>query len=232
MTPGRPQSGLPDINRPLLASCCTLARAVLPLYFQSITVVGREHIPATGPLLITPTHRSRWDGILVNYLLGWPAGPRLLRFMVLENQFVGIQGWLIPRMGGFPVNRDRPSRATLKLTLDILGQGESLVVFPEGHIHRDHDLLPVKPGILRLALQAHQARPDLQILPVSLLYSPPTIPWWSRVQVHIAPPIDLTPFQTQSSKMASQALADRLTAALATLTDTQRKPYNGDVTFS
>lgn len=232
MTPGRPQSGLPDINRSLVAGCHGLARVVLPLYFQSITVVGREHIPATGPLLITPTHRSRWDGILVPYLLGWPAGRRCLRFMVLENQFVGIQGWLMPRMGGFPVNRERPSRATVELTLEILRQGESLVVFPEGHIHRDHDLLPIKSGILRLALQAHQACPDLQILPVSLLYSPPTIPWRTQVHVHIAPPIDLTPFQTQPSKIATQALVDRLTAALVTLTDTQRKPYNGDVTFS
>ncbi len=72
---------------------------VLPLFFNKIKVNGLENIPADDPVIIAPTHRSRWDALVVPYALGRLASGRDLRFMVSANEVKGLQGWIIKRMG-------------------------------------------------------------------------------------------------------------------------------------
>jgi len=44
----------------------TLAnKIVLPFYFSKIDISGQENIPLTGAVIVAPTHRSRWDAIIV-----------------------------------------------------------------------------------------------------------------------------------------------------------------------
>ncbi|UWU48461.1 hypothetical protein APLC1_3256 [Limnospira platensis C1] len=38
-----------------------MGRIFMPLYFQQIEVEGQEYIPREGPVILAPTHRSRWD---------------------------------------------------------------------------------------------------------------------------------------------------------------------------
>ena len=74
---------------------------VLPVYFGRITVSGQENIPRTGPVIVAPTHRSRWDALIVPYAVGRLASGRDLHFMVSANETRGVQGWFISRMGDF-----------------------------------------------------------------------------------------------------------------------------------
>src|SRR3712207_5600521 len=76
---------------------------VLPLYFRT-KVIGQEHIPQDGPVILAPTHRSRWDALIVPYATGRFASGRDVHFMVTVDEVKGLQGWLIRRLGGFPVN--------------------------------------------------------------------------------------------------------------------------------
>jgi hypothetical protein len=45
-------------------------RFVLPFYFRQLKVTGQENIPKTGPVILAPTHRSRWDALLIPYAAG------------------------------------------------------------------------------------------------------------------------------------------------------------------
>ncbi|MFM6202717.1 MAG: 1-acyl-sn-glycerol-3-phosphate acyltransferase, partial [Dolichospermum sp.] len=38
---------------------------VLPSFFRDIKVTGRENIPRNGPVILAPTHRSRWDSLVL-----------------------------------------------------------------------------------------------------------------------------------------------------------------------
>ena len=38
---------------------------LLPNFFKTIRIVGQENIPTSGPVVFAPTHRSRWDALLV-----------------------------------------------------------------------------------------------------------------------------------------------------------------------
>ena len=55
---------------------------VIPLFFGKITINGQENIPLHDPVIVAPTHRSRWDAFIVPYALGRLVSGRDLRFMV------------------------------------------------------------------------------------------------------------------------------------------------------
>ncbi|MDB9376621.1 1-acyl-sn-glycerol-3-phosphate acyltransferase, partial [Nodularia sphaerocarpa] len=62
---------------------------LLPLFFGQIEITGQENIPLTGPVIFAPTHRSRWDSLLLPYATGRCVTGRDLRFMVTINECQG-----------------------------------------------------------------------------------------------------------------------------------------------
>ena len=89
-------------------------KLVVPAYFGAVEVIGQEHIPASGPIILAPTHRARWDSIILPLAAGRPVTGRDLRFMVSADEVKGLQGWLIRRLGGFAVNVKRPTISSLR----------------------------------------------------------------------------------------------------------------------
>jgi len=192
---------------------------VLPFYFNHVEVTGQEYLPTNGPVILAPTHRSRWDAILVPYAAGrWVTG-RDLRFMVSANEIKGVQGWFIDRMGGFGVNPDHPTIATLRYGVEVLQRGETLVIFPEGGIFKDGQVHALKPGMARLALQAELSKPGLgiKIVPITMRYNPLTPHWRSDVKVAIGSPLAVSDYATGAIKPCASRLTTDLEAAMQAL---------------
>src|SRR4028118_1327101 len=97
-------------------------RFVLPFYFRQLKVTGQENIPTSGPVILAPTHRSRWDALLMPAMTGRGVTGRDLRFMVSADEIRGIQGWFIRRLGGFPVDTKHPAITTLRHGVELLQQ--------------------------------------------------------------------------------------------------------------
>lgn len=192
-------------------------RVVLPFYFRHLKVTGQENIPRTGPVILAPTHRSRWDALLIPYAAGRTVTGRDLRFMVTEDEMKGIQGWFIRRMGGFPVNTKHPGVASFRHSLELLVQGEALVIFPEGDIYRDFQ--PLKPGMARIALQAEASKPGmgLTILPINIHYSSPIPHWRCDATVTIGTPIKVANYCSKSTKKSAEKLTQDLEIAMRNL---------------
>lgn len=201
-------------------------RLVVPLYFGSVEITGQEHIPSSGPLILAPTHRARWDSIILPLATGRSVTGRDLRFMVTSDEVQGLQGWFIRHLGGFPVNVKRPTIASLRHGIDLLLAQEMLVIYPEGNIFRDDQVHRLKPGLARIALQAEAARPGLngQILPIDLYYSEAYPSWGCGVRVQIGAPITAGKYlqgQTHSEavKAGAKALTQDLQRSLEALVD-------------
>ena len=192
-------------------------KLVLPAYFSHIEITGQENIPETGPVILAPTHQARWDSLLVG-LLGKQAG-RYLRFMVTADECLGIQGWFIRQLGGFPVHVRRPSVKSLRHGVQLLQEKEMMVIYPEGNIYRD-GLHPLKPGLARIALRAERSRPnlDVKIVPMSLAYSEPCPQWRGTAKVTIGEPICVANYKAGEPKVRSKELTKDLQSALARLT--------------
>jgi 1-acyl-sn-glycerol-3-phosphate acyltransferase len=186
---------------------------VIPGFFGKIEIFGQENIPRQDPVIVAPTHRSRWDAFIVPYAIGRLVSGRDLRFMVSANEVKGIQGWVIRRMGGFPVDTERPQLNTVRHSIELLKSNqEMLVIFPEGGIFNDYQIHPLKRGVAAIALQAETSKSEMgvKILPVGIRYSKPYPTWGSNVRVDIGVPITVKEYSSKSLRQSSQ----KLTAAL------------------
>ncbi len=221
-TPEVVRSSCPSKLSPWLAPLAyTVGECLLlPNFFKTIRIIGQENIPTSGPVVFAPTHRSRWDALLVG-LVGHQATGRYLRFMVTADECLGLQGWAIKRLGGFPVDVRRPAIATLRHGMQLLQNQQTLVIFPEGDIFRQKQIQRLKPGLARLALQAEQLTPSLgvKVLPIYLDYDSPCPTFGSNVEVRIGQPLAVKDYLTSgSAKQQAMKLTADLKQTLDSLT--------------
>ncbi len=193
--------------------------AILPAYFGRIEVSGQEHLPASGPTILAPTHRSRWDALIVPHAAGRLVSGRYLRFMVSANEMSGLQGWFISRLGGFPVDPQHPGMESLRHTVELLCQGEMLAIFPEGNIYRQPQVNPLKRGVAVTALRAQTKLNEqtVRIVPISIHYSDDYPHWGTDVRVEIGQSIAVADYHRGTLKRDSQQLTTDLEAALKDL---------------
>jgi 1-acyl-sn-glycerol-3-phosphate acyltransferase len=145
----------------------------LRAWFRRIAVVGHAHLPHGGPVLLAPTHKARWDALLLPHAAGRRVTGRDCRFMVTLDEMKGLQGWFLHRLGCFAVNQNRPSLASLRYAVDLLAGGQQLVVFPEGRIRRDGGPIRLHQGLARLALLAASQGVAVPVVPVGIAYGHP-----------------------------------------------------------
>ncbi|UKO96968.1 lysophospholipid acyltransferase family protein [Nostoc sp. UHCC 0870] len=194
---------------------------LLPFFFGHIKITGQENIPKTGPVILAPTHRARWDSLLLPYAAGRYVTGRDLQFMVTIDECQGLQGWFVRRMGGFPVNPQHPAVATLRHAVEVLHQGQMLVIYPEGDIFRDGKVHQLKPGIARLALSAEFHHPGLgvKIIPVGINYSEPYPSWGADVSIEIGSAINVKDYTNGKVKQNAKRLTEDLTRTLQHLSN-------------
>ncbi|HIK38333.1 MAG: 1-acyl-sn-glycerol-3-phosphate acyltransferase [Geminocystis sp.] len=185
---------------------------VFPFFFKEIVVEGKENVPKEGAVIVAPTHRSRWDALIVPYATGRLVSGRDPHFMVSANEMKGIQGWFIRRLGGFPVNTERPELSSLTHTYELLTRGEMVVIFPEGGIFRTSEVQPLKRGLGKVAAEVAMNYPevDLKILPVAIRYSEAIPRRGCRVWVRVGRGLRVSYYLADTPRQTSI----RLTAAL------------------
>jgi 1-acyl-sn-glycerol-3-phosphate acyltransferase len=193
---------------------------VLPFYFSRIEVSGQQHLPGEGAVILAPTHRSRWDPMLLTYGAGRLVTGRDLRFMVTIDEMKGIQGWFLERLGCFPVNPRKRDVGSLRHGIDLLRQHRMLVIFPEGRIAEASTTVEsIRSGLAYIGLQAGAAQAGLnvQVVPISICYNPPVPSWRSRASMVIGEPLAVKDDGRQSIKDRAKELSDDLQKALQAL---------------
>lgn len=133
---------------------------VLAKLLVRVEVSGLQNVPETGGFILAPGgHRSILDTPMATL-----ASPRVLRFMGAETYFnIPVLGSFLRIMGGFPVERAVTDRLALRLSEEVLRNGEPLVVFPEGTRQEGPIVQPLKEGAAFLACRA-----EVPIIPVGL----------------------------------------------------------------
>ena len=140
-------------------------------FFRRRIVIGEENLPSNGSVVLAPTHRSRWDALMLTMAAGRRVTNRDCRYMVTRSEMKGLQGWFLNRLGCFPIDQGRPSLTTLRYAVDLLLARQQLVVFPEGKINRFSEPVKLKKGLIRIAQLASNKGLDIKIVPVGLAYS-------------------------------------------------------------
>jgi 1-acyl-sn-glycerol-3-phosphate acyltransferase len=120
-TPSRGARWFYWAGRNFLVAFCTI--------WLRMRVEGKEHVPAEGPFILAPVHRSNLDTPIVAGVTRRP-----LRYMGKDSLWKGHRffGWVLSALGGFPVSRGTADRDALRRCQVILDSGQILVLFPEG----------------------------------------------------------------------------------------------------
>lgn len=149
-----------------------------------IRVVGLEHVPPTGPVLLAGNHTGFLDGPLVFTLL-----PRPSAFLVKSELYDGPFRPLLVFARQIPIRRGTPHREALHAALQILAAGGVLGMFPEG-TRGTGTLDSVQHGIGYLAL-----RSGCPVVPVVCLGTADALPkgrrlprWRAPVDIVFGPP--------------------------------------------
>ena len=138
-----------------------LIRFVVRLVFAimlDVHVVGRQHVPETGQLIIASNHLSWVDVPLIPAYL-----KRRVVYMAKEETFKGIGGRFIRFLGSFPVRRGEADRQSLRAAEQQLKSGGILCIFPEGTRSKTHTLAQAHAGTGMIAL-----RSGAPVLPVAI----------------------------------------------------------------
>ncbi len=181
-----------------------LVRAVVGSFFRvwfRLSISGAEHIPATGPAVITPNHKSFWDSFFIG-----AATPRHLRFMGKSELFEGWKGPLLVKLGAFPVRRGQSDADALATSRAILAAGGLLSLFPEGTRVREPDALgEPRRGATRLAIEARAPLVPAAISGTDHLWLGP-IPKPKKVSVAFGAPIGVE--ELEATPEAAAALLE------------------------
>jgi 1-acyl-sn-glycerol-3-phosphate acyltransferase len=193
----------------------------LPRYFRRLQVLGQAHLPRYGPVILAPTHRSRWDALIVPYAAGKHITGRHLRYMVTIDEMQGLQGWFIQHMGGFAIDTRAPGISSLRYGIDLLHQNQTVVIFPEGGdllANRAKGLNQLHPGLARLALQAmhHPQSLPVRIVPMAINYTG-LEKGRCDVEVQIGQAIDASDYLGRSNKRSAHQITQDLSYALKQL---------------
>ena len=99
-----------------------------------VTVEGMENLPRHKALLC-PNHASNWDPLIIATRL--PVNYRLHAMAKKELFENPVLGWILRRLGVFPVNREGTDIKAVKTAMQILKDGDNLLIFPEGTVIRN-----------------------------------------------------------------------------------------------
>ena len=144
---------------------------VLKIFFRKKIISNKIDLPKNSPVILAPTHRSRWDGLILTMAMGRRITKKDCRFMVTNNEMRGIQGWFLKRLGCFSINQVSPSLSVLRNVVNLIVSRRQLVVFPEGKINKYGKNLILKEGLYRLAKLASKKINPITVVPIGIAYS-------------------------------------------------------------
>ena len=172
---------------------------VLRFFFSKKIIVGKEFLNLVdGPLIVAPTHRSRWDGLILTFAIGRRVTNRDCRFMVTTPEMKGLQGWFLKRLGCFSINQESPSLFSLRYAVELIFSKNQLVIFPEGKITKHGKKLNLKQGLFRLAKLARKKGEPIKIVPIGIAYENVKPKFRDRFAICIEKPFDLDDFTDAS----------------------------------
>lgn len=125
-------------------------KVVLPpvLALWRFQVLGKENVPADGPLIVASNHASYMDPLALGV-----ACPRPLSYMAKAELFrIPVLGSLIRAVHAYPVERGEKTsaKAAIKKSVQILQEGRAVGIFPQGTRVREGDG-DAKAGVAVLA---------------------------------------------------------------------------------
>jgi 1-acyl-sn-glycerol-3-phosphate acyltransferase len=193
-------------------------------FYADIRVVGKERIPARGPLLIAVNHQN---ALVDSLIASWVVPRRMAmtaKATLADNPLIALVFRMLQvvplrrvsdearKSNGTPFDRSR-NREAFREIIDLLKQNGAVLIFPEGKSHNKYGLEPLKTGLARLALQARDEGGvrGLRILPLGLVFENKGAPG-TAVGARFGEVIEMDAWPDANHVILTEEIAKRLCA--------------------
>ena len=138
-------------------ACLIASNAIVRFGFKGLTVIsgakvtisGRENIPQEGPVLYVGNHSGFFDLIIGHPLCKPPTA------IIAKKEFrkFPIFAWWMLLMDCVFIDRNdiRSNIRAIQRAIEMIGEGTSVLIYPEGTRSKDGKLNPFKEGSFKIA---------------------------------------------------------------------------------
>jgi len=189
-------------------------------------IEGIENVPVNGPLIVCSNHTGTIDPPLVPAFL-----PRSDTWSMAKSEFFRKRWmrWLFGAYHAFPVVRHTADRAALRRSLELLEDGQCLVIFPEGTRVESGVLAEPEPGAGFIA-----QRCGCPVAPVALTGTRECLPkgkLWPRrvpVTVRFGKPFVVLQRRPTGERVSHEEAAEAIMVAIAELLPPEKRGVFND----
>jgi 1-acyl-sn-glycerol-3-phosphate acyltransferase len=186
-----------------------VVHALNRLLFRT-TVDGADQVPAEGPVIIAPVHRS-----FIDFFVASEVTRRKLHYMAKDSLWGNRQlAHILPAVGAFPVHRESADRESLRRAQRVLEAGEVLILFPEGERRSGPVVGDLHEGVAFLS-----ARTGATVVPVGIGGSASVMPKGKKIprprHIHLVVGTPIPPPVRSDAGRVPRSRIHQLTEALA-----------------
>jgi 1-acyl-sn-glycerol-3-phosphate acyltransferase len=162
-----------------------------------IKIIGVENIPVDGPAILCSNHISLIDPIALGCALKRPV-----RYMAKKELF-GTRwfGAFLQKLGAFAVSRGESDLTAVRESLKLLGNGELLGIYPQGHRYKRDEHREVLSGAALIALRAKTAVIPVFMSPYRLFH---------RLRIRVGAPLNMSDLWGKADKATVQEARRRI----------------------
>ena len=159
-------------------------------------IINKGNIPQHSACIVVANHINLLDSPIIGVSLG-----RKVYFMAKEELFRSRTiGWLAEQFGAFSVAKGKINRRAGRMALELLANGQALIIYPEGGRSDDGKLGHAYSGAALLAVKS-----GVPIVPVGIIGTRQLIgKWWflkrPKITLNIGQSFTLSAFHDKLSK--------------------------------
>lgn len=180
--------------------------------FYHVKAEGKENLPKEPGFIIASNHRTFADPPLIAATSMCAKFSFIAKEELFHNKFFG---WLIRKLGAFPVVRGSGDMKVISDSVERLREGRNLVIFPEGTRSKDGKLGRGKTGVALIA-----AKSGAMVVPAAVVFEGKKLHFRKKVIVRYGKPIPPTDieigdnFDTRQLKGVKQKIMGDIQALL------------------
>jgi glycerol-3-phosphate dehydrogenase (NAD(P)+) len=195
-----------SVNWPMYILARIFLTPLFLVYFRYARFGRANARHIKGGLIVAANHRSFLDPFIVGGSLPWRRPMNYVAKVELFRR--PLQGWLLSRLGAFPIRRGESDEESMATARMIVERGGTVCIFPEGTRIRRGTLSTPRRGVGRLALQT-----GAPVIPTAVIGTEHVRRGWRirprKVKVRLGRPMTF-PRAEEPSKALAETVTGRI----------------------